>query len=94
MPLDWMAWTGPTAIFWAAVFATLAVATLLAALRPELPRVGVLGLATTRGDRLFLSLLAAACIHLGWIGLLVETAPLWGASIIALLFAAALFRWA
>lgn len=94
MPLDWMAWTGPTAIFWAAIFATLALATIIAALRPETPRVGVLGLATTRGDRLFLSLLAAAFLHLGWIGLVGDAGPLWGASILALLFAAALFRWA
>jgi predicted small integral membrane protein len=49
---------------------------------------------TTRGDRLFLSLLGAAFIHLGWLALAGEAAPLWGASILSVLFAAALFRWA
>ena len=32
------------------------------------PRRGILSLDTTRGDRLFISLLSAAFIHLGWLG--------------------------
>ena len=36
---------------------------------PEAERYGVLRIPTTRGDRLFLSLLGAAFIHLAWIGL-------------------------
>ena len=86
----WMAWTWQTGLFVAAIFATLAVMTLLAIYRPEIERVGVLGIATTRGDRLFLSLLGAAFIHLGWIVL--SGADLWWASLISLLYAAAVFR--
>jgi len=56
-------------------------------------RVGFLGLPTTRGDRLFLTLLGAAFIHLGWLALAGE-APLWGASILSLIWGVALFRWA
>ena len=41
------------------------------------PRVGVLGIATQRGDRLFLSLLGSAFIHLAWIGLAPADLPLW-----------------
>jgi len=33
------------------------------------PRRGILGLDTTRGDRLFISLLGSAFIHLGWLAL-------------------------
>ena len=92
MPLGWMAWTAPTAALWLAFFAVLAAMTVLAALRPETPRIGALGLPTTRGDRLFLSLVAAAFIHLGWIAL-AGTDALWGAALLSLAVAAAAFRW-
>ena len=55
------------------------------------PRHGVLGLDTTRGDRLFISLLGSAYIHLGWLAL--TSAPLWGATIISVIFALAVYRW-
>ena len=44
------------------------------------PRKGILGLDTTRGDRLFVSLLGSAFIHLAWLGLVGSV--LWIASII------------
>ena len=47
---------------------TLAVMTWLAVAYPEAERVGVLRIPTTRGDRLFISLILAAVIHLLWIG--------------------------
>jgi predicted small integral membrane protein len=90
--LDWMAWTWQTAAFFAGIAACLLTMTVLGILRPETPRAGMLGLATTRGDRLFLSLLSAAFIHLAWLGFLGE--PLWPASLAALAWSAALFRWA
>ena len=93
MDLSWMAWTWQTALFFALLAATLLVMTVLALRRPEAERVGALGLPTTRGDRLFLTLLGAAFIHLGWLALAGE-APLWGASILSLVWSAALFRWA
>ena len=67
--------------------------TLIALRRPETERVGALGLPTTRGDRLFLTLLGAAFVHLGWLALAGE-APLWGASALSVILGAALFRWA
>ncbi len=93
MLTDWMAWTPATAGFFAAIAALLAVTTLLAALRPELPRVGALGIPTTRGDRLFLSLLGAAFIHLAWLALAPADAGVWQAGALSLLYAAAVFRW-
>lgn len=65
--IAWMAWTLPTAIFFVALACTLAVMTWLAAVYPEAERVGVLSIPTTRGDRLFISLILAAVIHLVWI---------------------------
>ena len=35
---------------------------------PTVERKGLLPMATTRGDRLFIGLLGAAFIHLGWLG--------------------------
>ena len=88
-----MAWTWQTALFFALLLATLLAMTVLALRRPEVERVGALGLPTTRGDRLFLTLLGAAFVHLGWLALAGE-APLWGASVLSLIGGAALFRWA
>ena len=103
--LAWMAWTPVTASFFAALALALAVMTVLAIRRPEVERLGVLGIPTTRGDRLFLSLIAAALIHLIWIGVAgadtvatlpvaggLEISSLWLASGISLATAAVLFR--
>ena len=79
-------------VAWEAIALTLAIMTVLALRWPETPRRGALGLVTMRGDRLFLSLLSAAWIHLLWLGLAGD--PLWPASLLALAWAACLFRWA
>jgi predicted small integral membrane protein len=101
----WMAWTWPTAIFFAALASTLATMTWLAVAYPETERVGALRIPTTRGDRLFLSLILAAVIHLAWIALIgsepivtlpvgegFEVSSLWFATLISLVSAAAIFR--
>ena len=104
--IAWMAWTLPTAIFFALLATTLGVMTWLAAAYPEAERVGVLRIPTTRGDRLFISLILAAVIHLAWIGLVgtdaiatlpigadgFEISSLWLASVISLASAVAIFR--
>ena len=63
----WMAWTWPTVLFFAAIALCLVGLTALAVYRPETPHVGVLGFATTRGDRFFVSLLLSAFIFVGFI---------------------------
>jgi predicted small integral membrane protein len=87
----WMAWTLATAFFfW--VIAALILSMLVLALRfPETPRVGLLRIETTRGARLFITLLGSAFINLAWLGL-VGSAQ-WGALVVSLIYAAAVFRW-
>src|SRR4030088_2825644 len=66
--IAWMAWTLPTAIFFVLLSMTLAVMTWLLVASPEAERVGILRIPPTRGDRLFISLIMTAVIHLLWIG--------------------------
>ncbi|MGV8951412.1 MAG: DUF2160 domain-containing protein [Cypionkella sp.] len=87
----WMAWTLPVALFFYAIGCILVIFTLLAVRFPETPRKGVLRIETTRGDRVFISLLGSAFICLGWLATF--GAPLWGALILCLLYALAVFRW-
>src|SRR5262245_41927962 len=101
----WMAWTPATGVFFAALPLTLFVMTMLAMAKPEAERVGVLGIPTTRGDRLFISLVLAAVIHLVWIGVAgtstiatlpigggIELSSLWLATAISLVVAGGIFR--
>ncbi len=89
--MAWMAWTIPTAIFFGTIAALLIIFTILAIKYPETPRVGVLRIETTRGDRLFITLLGSAFIHIGWLAAF--GAPPWGALIVCLIYAFAVFRW-
>jgi predicted small integral membrane protein len=104
--IAWMAWTVPTAIFFVMLSLTLGVMTWLAVAYPEAERIGILRIPTTRGDRLFISLVLAAVIHLLWIAFVgtdtiatlpigeegVEISSLWLATVISLLSAVAIFR--
>jgi predicted small integral membrane protein len=104
--IAWMAWTLPTAIFFALLACTLGVMTWLAIAYPEAERVGVLRIPTTRGDRLFISLILTAIIHLLWIGFVgtdalltlpigeegFEVSSLWLATLISLATAVVIFR--
>lgn len=92
MGFSWMAWTWPTAAFFAFITCCLIVMTVWELNVPGgNPRRGVFGLDTTRGDRLFISLLGSGYICLAWLGLV--GAPLWGALVIALVCSFAVFRW-
>ncbi|MEM9146564.1 MAG: DUF2160 domain-containing protein [Pseudomonadota bacterium] len=85
-----MAWTPATGAFFLFILACLATMTALEIFRPGgAPRHGILGLETTRGDRLFISLLGSGYIFLAWLGLF--GTPLWGGLAIALLWAGAVF---
>lgn len=89
--MDWMAWTWPTAAFFGVIAALLITFTILAIKFPETPRVGILRIETTRGDRLFITLLGSAFINLGWLGLVGANQPY--AMILCLIYAFAVFRW-
>jgi predicted small integral membrane protein len=103
--IAWMAWTPVTAAFFAGLALVLGTMIWLGRTRPEAERVGVLGIPTTRGDRLFLSLVLAAVIHLAWIGFVgvqpiatlpigegIELSSLWLATVLSLVAAVVVFR--
>ncbi len=89
LDLSWMAWTGPTAIFFVVIALLLVTFTILQLKYPTIERVGILGIPTTRGDRLFISLLGSAFIQLAWLGLVGPN--LWPALAVALIYAALVF---
>ena len=91
IPGGWMAWTFPVALFFYLIASLLIVFTLLAIRFPETPRRGILRIHTTRGDRLFITLLGSAYINLVW--LFFFGAPLTWPLILSLVYAAAVFRW-
>jgi predicted small integral membrane protein len=91
MDLSWMAWTWQTAAFFAFIALALVGMSVWEWLSPGgAPRRGILAIRTTRGDRLFISLLVAAYIHLIW--LVATSAPLWGATVVSLIVAVIVFR--
>jgi predicted small integral membrane protein len=91
MGLTWMAWTWQTAVFFAAIALLLVAMSVWEWRSPGgAPRRGILGIHTTRGDRLFISLLATAYLHLVWLALMGP--PLWGASLASLLLSVVVFR--
>ena len=65
--MNWMAWTMPTALFFAAIAASIGALAVLHVTYPSPPRTGVLGIETMRGDRFFITLLGSAFINLAWI---------------------------
>lgn len=90
--LGWMAWTWQTAVFFAFIAGLLIVMMIWEWRVPGgSPRRGMLGLDTTRGDRLFISLLSAAYLHLFWLAFF--GTPLWIASLLSLGLAALVFRY-
>ena len=90
--ITWMAWTWQTAAFF--VFIALCLFAMVIWEKKDPggnPRRGMLGLDTTRGDRLFISLLSSAFIHLAWLGIIGTL--LWIGTIISFIFAIFVFRY-
>jgi predicted small integral membrane protein len=91
MDLSWMAWTWPTALFFGVMIAFLIGMGVWEYASPGgAPRVGLLRFETTRGDRLFISLLGSAYIHIAWLGL--TNLNLWWATALSLIYAYGVFR--
>lgn len=88
----WMAWTFPVALFFWIIASLLVTFTLLAIRFPELPRRGFLRIETTRGDRLFITLLGSAFICLAW--LFLAGSPLWWGLALCLIWALVIFTFA
>ncbi len=96
-----MAWTLPVAVFFACIVLMLIGMTLWEFKSPTVLRKGLLPIATTRGDRLFIGLLAAAYVNLafvalsgrmkGWFSL--ENEPsIWFSFVVSMLLLAAILR--
>ena len=88
---DWMAWTTPVALFFTGIALLLTCMTVWELKSPTTLRRGFLPMQTTRGDRLFITLLGSAFIALAW--LFFFGAPLTFALILCLVYAFAVFRW-
>ena len=87
----WMAWSFPTAMFFLTIALLLALMAVWEYASPGgNPRVGVLRFETTRGDRLFISLLGSAFINLAWLGLVGPS--LWWALALSAVYAIGVFR--
>lgn len=88
--MNWMAWTVQTAIFFAAIAIALTVLTVLELRKPTTLARGFLPMATTRGDRFFISLLSAAFIHMFWLGTVGDNVVV--ASVVSVFWAALIMR--
>ena len=66
---EWMAWTTPVAVFFSCILLMLIGMTVWEIKSPTSLRRGFLPMETTRGDRLFIGLLAAAYTNLAFVGL-------------------------
>ncbi|KAF5048316.1 hypothetical protein DSECCO2_451400 [anaerobic digester metagenome] len=91
MNIDWMAWTPVTASFFGFIVLMLAGMTVWQIVSPSIARQGFLPIVTTRGDRLFISLLGSAYIHLAWLGL--TEMAVWIATVISVFFLVTVMRW-
>ncbi len=91
MNFSWMAWTLPTALFFLTILCLLIGMAASEYFSPGgNPRVGILRFETTRGDRLFVSLLGSAFINLAWLGLVGP--GLWWALALSVVYAVGVFR--
>ena len=81
----WMYWTPEVAMFFACIAMMLAGMTVWELRSPTLERKGFLPIPTTRGDRLFIGLLAAAYVNLAWIAISAEGSSSWPGFVASLL---------
>jgi len=89
--MTWMAWTMPTAVFFICLGVALALLTVYELIRPTSMAKGFLPMATSRGDRFFISLLSAAFTHLFWLGIVGDSVYI--ASVLSVVWALLLMRW-
>ena len=85
LDFSWMAWTWPTILFFLFILFCISGMAIWEKFSPGgSPRKGVFGLETTRGDRLFISLLGSIFIFLGWLWFF--STPLWGALVLSIIW--------
>ena len=92
MGLSWMAWTWPTIAFFVFILSCVVGMGIWEKYSPGgNPRRGVFRIDTTRGDRLFITLVGSAFIFMGW--LWAFSTPLWGGLIISFAWGFFVFKW-
>jgi predicted small integral membrane protein len=89
--MEWMAWTTPSAFFFTGIGCILFSMVCWEILSPGVARKGFFPITTTRGDRLFISLLSAAYIHLGFIGF--TEMSIWVPFVVAVIWLFIVMRW-
>jgi predicted small integral membrane protein len=90
MDFSWMGWTVPTAIFFCTIGGLILMMFIWEMFSPGgNARIGILGLNTTRGDRLFMSLLLSAIVALAWLALPIA---LWWVLLVCLALSVLIFR--
>lgn len=88
----WMAWTRATIAFFVFIIACISAMGIWEHNSPGgAPRRGIFALDTTRGDRLFISLLGSAFIYIAWIFFLGTV--LWWPTAICMIWALFVFRY-
>ena len=85
MSLEWMAWTLPTGIFFGVIALSLVFLIFLETKVPTKKMKGLLPMATTRGEKFFISLLGSAFIMMGVLGL-TTFSPIIGAGLCIVYF--------
>lgn len=90
--MSWMLWVEPTAIFFSLVALMLICMTIWELVQPTVERKGLLlPMPTTRGDRLFIGLMASAYLNAAWLGW--ASVSQWWAVVISVLMVIAIMRW-
>jgi predicted small integral membrane protein len=98
---DWMVWTLPVAVFFACIAGLLVAMTIWELRSPTVMRKGFLPMPTTRGDRLFVGLLAAGYVNLAFLGIagwlqewlaLAEEPSVWNGFVASMLVLAGVVR--
>lgn len=90
--MQWMLWIWPTALFFLSIGLLLIGMTIWEVVQPSSDRRGwIVPMQTTRGDRLFISLLASAYICAFWLALI--PASMWWMAVITVALIIVMLRW-
>jgi predicted small integral membrane protein len=81
LPPQWMYWTVPTLLFVGSILLMLVVLSFWDVRDPGWARRGLLPIETTRGDRVFMSILTTGCVFCFWLYVLGLTA-VWGVLVV------------
>lgn len=90
--LSWMHWTWQSALGFVMFFSMLAALAVLDRACPGYARKGFLPMATTRGDRVFISTALFIGLVLAWLKLMPEFSS-WAVSGIGVLVAGVVLKW-